>query len=128
MKRVFIAEDNTALAKIYATVFARSGYAVEVARDGEEALAKLSGPEAEWPCVILLDMTMPKKGGLEVLTELQNMPVFAKTPVVALTNIASLAGGPADLEKAKQLGACDVILKSQCDPQDVVKRVERFIS
>ncbi len=62
---------------------------LEVARDGVEALQMLrrEGPYAHSPRpdVILLDINMPRKNGLEVLAELKDDPALRTIPVVVLT-------------------------------------------
>lgn len=60
---------------------------IEVARDGEEALAWIPRWEAgaPRPIVILLDVNMPKVGGFEVLKELKAHPILRTIPVVMLT-------------------------------------------
>ncbi len=58
---------------------------VVVAGNGEEALQFLHQPGAECPCIILLDLNMPKMNGLELLQVLKKDPAFKKVPVVVLT-------------------------------------------
>ncbi|TGJ99388.1 response regulator [Leptospira semungkisensis] len=60
-----------------------------VAKDGEEAIDFVKG-EGEFvgasrPDLILLDLNLPKKNGLEVLEELKSDPEFKRIPVVVLT-------------------------------------------
>ena len=63
---------------------------IQVARDGEEALAWIPRWEAgePRPVVILLDINMPKVGGLEVARRLKAHPVLRVIPVVMLTTSA----------------------------------------
>lgn len=82
---------------------------IQVARDGEEALAWLPRWEAgeETPAVILLDLKMPRVGGLEVLERLKLHPVYRNIPVVVLTSSAE----ERDLQAAYRLGANSYIVK-----------------
>jgi two-component system, response regulator len=87
---------------------------VEVARDGEEALAFLFGPDgAETgtlrasPRMVLLDLKLPKVDGLEVLRRLKSDPVSRHVPVVVLTSSRE----DRDLEEAYALGANSYIVK-----------------
>jgi len=82
---------------------------VEVARDGEEALAWIPRWEAgePRPVVILLDINMPRVGGLEVLRQLKSHPVLRTIPVVLLTTSAVSQ----DVETAYQHGANSYIVK-----------------
>jgi CheY-like chemotaxis protein len=56
-----------------------------VAGDGEDGLAQLRAPDAPRPCVILLDLNMPRMGGLEFLRIVKADPVLKSIPVIVLT-------------------------------------------
>jgi CheY-like chemotaxis protein len=83
---------------------AKAGYSVFTARDGEEALAIA---RARIPDLILLDMLLPKLGGLEVLQALKNGVLTAAIPVIVMSSLpqkneAKLikAGATAYIEKS----------------------------
>jgi CheY-like chemotaxis protein len=82
---------------------------VEVARDGEEALAWLPRWEAGavQPVIILLDLKLPRVSGLEVLQAIKAHPIARVIPVVGLTT-SSVA---ADVRTAYELGANSYIVK-----------------
>lgn len=82
---------------------------IEVARDGEEALAyveKLKNGNP-FPVVILLDLKLPKISGLEVLEVIKSHPTFKTIPVVVLTTSSETS----DIERAYKLGANSYIVK-----------------
>jgi CheY-like chemotaxis protein len=91
---------------------------IQVARDGEEALAFIDRWEAgeQIPICILLDLKMPRVNGLEVLRQLKNHSRFSSIPVVILTT--SIEDG--DIEEAYKLGCNSYIVK----PVDFEKFVE----
>ncbi len=91
---------------------------IEVARDGEEALAFIKKWEQgeSLPVVILLDLKLPKVNGLEVLQAIKNHPDFKTIPVVILTTSAESA----DVRSAYQSGANSYIIK----PVDFDKFIE----
>ncbi|MGE5394320.1 MAG: response regulator [Candidatus Saccharibacteria bacterium] len=82
---------------------------IEVARDGEEALAYFG----QWekgnpiPVVILLDLKLPKVSGLEVLEIIKGHPIYKTIPVVILTTSSETS----DMERAYKLGANSYIVK-----------------
>lgn len=82
---------------------------IEVARDGEEALAYIGQWEngSPVPVVILLDLKLPKVSGLEVLEVIKNHPTFKTIPVVILTTSSETS----DIERAYKLGANSYIVK-----------------
>ncbi len=82
---------------------------IEVARDGEEALAYFDRWEAgePLPICILLDLRMPKINGLEVLRRLKSHPRFSSIPVIMLTT----SKDDRDVEEAYKLGCNSYIIK-----------------
>ena len=58
---------------------------LDVVGNGEEALAYLKNGENKEPCIILLDLNMPKMNGIEFLKIIKNMDSFKMIPVIVLT-------------------------------------------
>ena len=61
---------------------------LDIAGDGEEALAFLRDPENERPCIILLDLNMPRMNGIEFLEVIKQDQALKRIPVVVLTTSA----------------------------------------
>lgn len=82
---------------------------LRVARNGEEAEAYLLGKDAvaDRPALVLLDLKLPRKSGLEVLESLRRAPGAAPVPVVVLTSSQS----DADIRRAYELGANSYLVK-----------------
>ncbi len=108
---ILLVEDNPMDVDLTRRAFARRKVVnpIEVARDGEEALARIPGWEAGemLPVVILLDINLPKINGLEVLHQYKISPIIQKIPVIVLTTSAENR----DIETAYQLGANSYIVK-----------------
>ena len=68
--RVLVVDDDKAIRTLVTTVLVRSGYSVETARNGDEAIETIVGSEFE---AIILDLMMPKVDGFEVLERLERM-------------------------------------------------------
>ncbi len=58
---------------------------LDIAGDGEEALAHLKDSENERPCIILLDLNMPRMNGIEFLQVVKKDPTLRGIPVIVLT-------------------------------------------
>lgn len=116
-RTILLAEDDPMLADMYKTKFVAEGFHVLLADDGEVALrlAKEGHPD-----IALLDIIMPKKEGIEVLSDMKEDPEMKDIPVIFLTN---LGGRGEDTEAGVALGAEDVITKAQVTPQKIVDRV-----
>ena len=91
--------------------------------DGEQAQEYLSGTGAftdrtlhPFPCLVLLDINMPRHSGFEVLEWIRQRPLFKSLRVLMFTSSTH----PADMEKARGLGADDYLIK----PSSPIKLVE----
>jgi CheY-like chemotaxis protein len=108
---ILLVEDNPMDLDLTLRAFAKKKFVnqVHVARDGEEALAFFPRWEAgeAWPAVILLDINLPKIGGLEVLRQLKAHERFRRIPVVVLTSSRE----DKDLRTAYDLGVNSYIEK-----------------
>ena len=122
MVKVFIAEDDPLMARLYERVFKLEGFEVEIGSDGEEAITKLEMMEKK-PTLILLDIMMPKLSGFDVLRHIKTKLNLKNIPVVMLTNLA----GQDDAEKALELGAVLYLVKSQYEPKEIVNKVKEII-
>lgn len=85
-KLLLLVEDNDSDEKLALRALKKCGveFDVEVARDGAEALDRLTG-HGKLPDVVLLDLNLPKFGGLEVLCKLRGHQATKHLPVVVLT-------------------------------------------
>lgn len=122
MAKLFIAEDDPLMSRMYERAFRLGGHELTIAHDGEEALALLQ-KSTEQPTVILLDIMMPKMNGFDVLRKIKEDEKFKRIPVILLTNLA----GDQDAEKGLELGAVLYLVKSQYNPKQVVEKVEEII-
>jgi CheY-like chemotaxis protein len=93
---ILLAEDNPADVAIIQQVLRRTSLNgnLSVVRDGEEVLTRLAGPDR--PDLLLLDLNMPRLGGLEVIEQVKGDPRLRVIPVIVLTS--SIAEG--DVERA----------------------------
>ena len=108
---ILLVEDNPMDLDLTLRAFNKRRFinAIEVARDGEEALAYVARWDAgePIPAVILLDINMPKVNGQEVLEQLKRHPVYRRIPVVVLTSSRE----DRDLATAYDLGVNSYIEK-----------------
>lgn len=116
MKKILIVEDEELLLGLLQKKLSREGYEVSVARDGQAGLKMMRQSK---PDLILLDIVMPKIGGFEVMEEMGKEPELKKIPIIIVSN----SGQPVELDKAKELGARDWLIKTEFDPQEVVDKV-----
>ncbi|MCX6759021.1 MAG: response regulator [Candidatus Nealsonbacteria bacterium] len=119
-KKIILIEDEEIMVNLLQRKLTQEGYEISVARDGEEGLKLMM--EAV-PDLVLLDIIMPKKGGFEVMEVMQKDKNLKNIPVIIISN----SGQPVELDRAKELGAKDWLIKTDFDPQEVLDKVVKQI-
>jgi len=95
--RVLVVDDEIDVAIYLASVLEDAGIHVDVAHDGEQALAKIAEHQ---PDLISLDLVMPRKSGIKVLMELRRNKAWSRIPVIIVTAHARDAEIRGDLDAA----------------------------
>lgn len=117
-KVVLLIEDEKDIRTIYAELLKDSGYEVLEAADGDAGLEIATN--SYWD-LLLLDVMLPKKDGLEVLSKIKVNETIKERPVVLLSNLEK-----SDVLKAcMDLGARNYLIKSNIVPQDLIDEVGR---
>ena len=116
--RVLLVEDDDAIAEMYGMQLRLDGYVVEVARNADDAVCRV---EQAVPDLLLLDLLLPGRGGLEVLAEVKER--WDGVPVVILSNY----GDPELLARGRQMGARDYVVKSRTTPHEVSRSIPRWL-
>ncbi|MBO4337906.1 MAG: response regulator transcription factor [Lachnospiraceae bacterium] len=112
--RILIAEDEIATAKALKLLLERAKYSVDIVHDGEDAWDHITAGSYE---VIVLDIMMPKKSGLEVLSLIRKNGI--STPVLMLTAKAEIEDRIAGLE-----AGADDYLPKPFDTGELIARVK----
>ncbi|HEY4509832.1 MAG TPA: response regulator [Candidatus Paceibacterota bacterium] len=120
MKKVLIVEDEQLIGDLLQKKLRQEGYYASVAIDGEAALKQI---REEKPDIVLLDIVLPRLNGFEVLSELKKDEELRQIPVIIISN----SGQPDEIEKAKELGVRDWLVKTEFDPREVLEKVQRQI-
>ena len=82
---ILVVDDEQDVRTYLRTLFAKAGYTVEMAEDGEAGLAAAKRVR---PDLIFLDIMMPKRTGIMLYRRLKKDEELAKTPVIILTGLA----------------------------------------
>jgi DNA-binding response OmpR family regulator len=115
--KILLVDDESAITANLAPFLERSGYAVAVASDGEEALKKIPSYD---PDLVILDVLMPKIDGREVLRKIRLSGDW--TPVILLTQV----GEATERAMALEEGADDYLNKP-FDPHELVARIRAVL-
>lgn len=104
MGRVLLVEDEINIAEAIRFLLTREGWQVDVHADGTDAVAKI-GDSA--PDLVILDLMLPGKSGLEIIKELRQKDEFSDLPVLMLTARGALK----DREMAERAGVTRFMTK-----------------
>lgn len=116
---ILIADDEPSIVLSLQVLFQKAGFAVRVARDGEEALHAVAETP---PNLILLDAMMPKRDGFDVCQSIRANPAYKDLPIIMLT----ARSRDIEREKGMALGATDYVTKP-FSTRDLVATVRKYI-
>jgi CheY-like chemotaxis protein len=116
---VLVVDDDRDVRESLGVLLGAEGYRVVEAADGDDALARLR--TGEEPCLILLDLMMPRKNGWEFRREQLRDPRLAAVPVVVLSAHDRVR------EQARELGVRDWLSKP-VDVDRLLGMVEAYCS
>ncbi len=117
---IMVIEDDVDLRDGIAYLLEACGYEVIAAEDGEDALQRLR--RGAHPCLILLDLNMPRKDGFQFRREQMQDPTLETIPTIAYSGIYT---GTGLREKAAALGI-STVLEKPVDYDALLDLVERY--
>ena len=145
-KHVLIVEDNEESQVFLSTILEEHGYGYKVAADGKEAMEAMQDRR---PDMVLLDIMMPKKSGINVLRVMKKNPELQAIPVIVITGSSEVTGvdvktgeekpresegdvvgqvfGAAIREKLEGLRP-DGILEKPIDPDVLVEKMQHLLA
>jgi DNA-binding response OmpR family regulator len=118
--KVLIADDEPHIVTALEFLLEQSGYEVDVARNGDEALAQIRSGR---PDVVLLDVMMPTRSGYDVCREVRASPELAGTKVIML----SAKGGQADMGKGMEAGA-DLYITKPFSNRELIDKIRQLLA
>lgn len=119
--KILIIEDDQFLRDFYQELLVAEGYTVDTALDGDTALTKIY--QGSWN-LIMLDIMLPKKDGLQILRELKIKAASNNGPIVVLTNL----GNDTIIKQAFDLGATGYLIKSSMNPDEVLTEIHGILA
>ncbi len=119
-RKILVADDNQQIRMLVGAALRSLGHQLLEAVDGEDAL---DTAVREHPDLVLLDVTMPKLDGFEVLAFLRKRPETADVRVIMLTTAAQKT----DLKHGVDLGCNDYVTKP-FDPKLLRQTVEAVLA
>jgi DNA-binding response OmpR family regulator len=117
MEKILLADDDQEVQDIVKIILEKEGYAVSVAKDGNETL---NAVKQDKPDLIILDYLMPGLSGVEVLNILKGADESKNIPVLMVT------AHPTEKQRALDAGAVDFITKP-VEKTDLLLRIKSVL-
>lgn len=116
--KVLIVDDEADVVELLGFRLKMKGCDILKAYDGEEGL-RMSKEKS--PDLILLDLILPKRNGLDVCRELKADPKTEKIPIILISASSD------QIEKGKRFTGADGFLKKPFEPEEFLKTVEPYL-
>ena len=118
-KRILVAEDDPVTSRFIVSLLEEKGYDVEVASDGESAVARAVEIR---PDLIVSDLVMPYRDGFELLRAIRNDDRVKRTPLILL----SMRDREEDIVRGFESGADDYVVKP-FNAREFLARVRKLL-
>lgn len=119
--RILVVDDSDEMQDLYQAVLQVQGYEIVQARDGEEGMAVLN--EGPPPDLVVLDISMPRLSGWDVLRLVRERPEWQDIPILVI----SALGQPVNVQRGWSLGAASYLYKPVA-VDELVLMVNRLVS
>ncbi len=119
--RILLVDDDAETRDVYANFFSDSGFLVEEAENGLDALERI---QVTRPDIIVSGIIMPKMDGFTLVQALKQNVDTAQIPVVFLSHL----GRQEDQHRSKELGVDDFIVRDTTPLKEVLSRVKALLS
>lgn len=121
MANILIVEDNESLRLAYSSFLQQENHQVTATASVDEGLAYLA---SNTPDVILLDMLLPKKNGLNLLREYDVVSAHSSVKVIAFSNYSEKQ----IKDEAEKLGVKLYLTKSLTTPTELVSTISKLLA
>lgn len=118
--KILIIEDEAVISEMYKIKFEKFGFEVITVLDSGKAIETV---EKEKPDIILLDIIMPGFSGFALLKRFKEVDSLKNIPVIILSNL----GDSQDIQRGKELGADEYLIKADNTPTQVLEKIEKYI-
>ena len=125
--RILVVDDSLNTREIEKSILEASGYQVDLAKDGLDALRVIDqapgAGERAYYDLLVVDVEMPRLDGLSLTEQLRADPRYAHVPII----IVSSRDKPADRQRGLDVGADAYIVKGSFDQQDLITTVASLL-
>ena len=124
-KKILVVDDDPDIVEYVCTFLEDNGYEVCSAEGSEDAMSVLEGSSVD---MIILDVLMPGRSGLDLLVTLRKDPRWAALPIVVLTGNDGVLqdGGKSYLEPNSGIRGAEEVLGKPLKPDELLSALERL--
>ena len=119
-KAIMVVDDSETIRKFLSFALRTLGFSVVAARDGMDALEKLSQNKVD---LVITDLNMPNMDGFEFLKALREDTQYCRVPIIILSSLS----GSQEIEMGMQLGASSYLVKP-FDQKRIQYEVAKYIN
>ena len=119
--KILLIEDEPVLVDLFRDKFSREGFDILTAFDSESGLQKT---RIEKPDLIILDILLPTRNGIDLLKKLRVEKEISKTPVL----VYSCLDAPDIKNDALKLGVIEYLLKTKYTPDQLVEKIKEYLN
>jgi len=122
---ILAVDDDKNFLEVISDKLKSTGFLVGTVNSADEAIKSI---KEKRPDLVLLDVQMPQKSGIEVVKEIQNDPKMQNLKIVFLTNFGDIGPYVSDINKhfAQQIGATDYIKKTS-DFDRIIDKINELL-
>ncbi len=118
-KTILIVDDSASVRQVVGIALRGAGYEVIEGRDGQDALAKLTGQKVH---LIISDVNMPNMDGITFLKSVKQLPAYRFTPVIMLTTESQ-----EEKKREGQLAGAKAWVVKPFQPAQLLGAVEKLV-
>ena len=121
-KKILVIDDEPDVRTYLTTLLEDNGYAVDVAKDGQEGWQKF---QQDRPDLVTLDITMPEKSGVRFYRDVKENEDYKATPIIIVTGVST------DFEQfissRKKVPPPDGYISKPIEQQELLDKVKELI-
>jgi len=120
LKRILVVDDSITTRTLETSILETYGFHVELAVDGEDALARLRRESFD---LVVTDLEMPRLNGFELVQAMKTDEKLKQIPVIMVTSVEN----PRERERGMTNGADAYVVKQKFDQQELLQTIRHFI-
>lgn len=125
MKKILIIDDDEVFAKTLQDFLPKDKYETIHGKDGIDGLAMV---ESEKPDLIILDLLMPKMGGVEFLNELRNKKLGKEIPILISSQLSKIEDISKAIVSGMDVGVKGYVIKASENLDMIVGEIEKTLN